>query len=145
MIEIIPYEREVFYYETDKMGIVHHSNYIRWLEEARIAFLESVGFPFEELEARGILVPVLHVEFNYRLPFRFGDRFRIEMKISKFNGIKMNFEYRVINSETEALHGTGKSEHCFTDDNMNVLRLGTERKELYSEFCEALGWNKDVK
>lgn len=143
MITINPYERDVFYYETDKMGIVHHSNYIRWLEEARIAFLESIGLPFDELEARGILVPVLHVEFDYRLPFKFGDRFRIEMKISKFNGIKMNFEYQVLDAETGALRGTGKSEHCFTDENMTILRLGTERKELFTEICEAIEWKKE--
>lgn len=141
MIEIKPYERDVFYYETDKMGIVHHSNYIRWLEEARIAFLERIGLPFEQLEALGLMVPVLHVEFDYRLPFKFGDRFRVEMSISKFNGVKMNFEYKVYDVDTDELRGGGKSEHCFTDTQMNILRLGTQRKELYAQMCEAIGWD----
>ena len=50
MNEIYPYERKVFYYETDKMAIVHHSNYVRWMEEARVFFLEQVGAPFEKIE-----------------------------------------------------------------------------------------------
>lgn len=47
---IKPYERRVFYYETDKMGIMHHSNYIRIFEESRVDFLQQSGMPFEEIE-----------------------------------------------------------------------------------------------
>lgn len=143
MIVYESYERDVFYYETDKMGIVHHSNYIRWLEESRVAFLEQIGLPFDELEAMGIMVPVLHVEFDYRLPFKFGDRFRVELKVSKFNGIKMNFEYAVYDAITNELRGNGKSEHCFTDDNMALLRLSTQRKELFTRICDAIEMKKE--
>ena len=41
------YVREPFYYETDQMGIIHHSNYIRWFEEARVALLVHLGFPYK--------------------------------------------------------------------------------------------------
>ena len=140
MVIIEPYERDVFYYETDRMGIVHHSNYIKWLEEARVDYLEQIGLPFSEMEKLGILVPVLHVEFDYRLPFRFGDRFRVELHLEKFNGIKMNFSYRVYDAVSGELHGTGESEHCFTNENMGVLRLQNERKELYADIIRAIGW-----
>ena len=50
---IRPYERRVQYYETDKMGIVHHSNYIRWFEEARTALMEEGGFGYDRMEALG--------------------------------------------------------------------------------------------
>ena len=143
MVVVEPYERDVFYYETDRMGIVHHSNYIKWMEEARIDYLEQIGLPYEAMEASGILVPVLHVDFDYKLPFRFGDRFRIELGMDKFNGIKMNFKYRVYDAISGELHGTGHSEHCFTNDQMGVLRLQTERKELYAEIIEAIGWDKE--
>lgn len=139
MVVIKPYERDVFYYETDRMGIVHHSNYIKWLEESRIDYLAQIGLPFDEMERRGIMVPVLHVEFDYRLPFRFGDRFRVELSLDKFNGVKMDFAYHVYDVSSGQLYGTGKSSHCFTDENMGVLRLKTERKELYAEICEAIG------
>ena len=73
--EIKPYKRRAYYYETDKMSIVHHSNYIRWLEEARVHMLSEVGYPFEKMEAMGLLMPVLSVECKYRFPIRFDDEF----------------------------------------------------------------------
>ena len=61
-----PYVHKVQYYETDKMGIVHHSNYIRWMEEARIDFLERMGWPYDRLENEGIISPVIGVDCKYK-------------------------------------------------------------------------------
>ena len=55
------YVHKVNYYETDKMGITHHSNYIRWMEEARIAFFDAIGFSYKKLEEQGIVSPVLGI------------------------------------------------------------------------------------
>ena len=55
------YQHTVHYYETDKMGIVHHSNYVRWMEEARVDFLAQIGWAFEKLEANGVISPVIAV------------------------------------------------------------------------------------
>ena len=63
--ELMPYEREVFYYETDKMGIVHHSNYVKWLEEARNNFMVQIGYPFDKVENENLMVPVLDVYCKY--------------------------------------------------------------------------------
>ena len=60
-MRIKPYRRAVQYYETDMMGIVHHANYIRWMEEARIDFLAQLGFPYARMEAEGVLSPVRSV------------------------------------------------------------------------------------
>ncbi|MGN0601598.1 MAG: acyl-CoA thioesterase, partial [Oscillospiraceae bacterium] len=76
--EIRPYTRKAYYYETDKMGIVHHSNYIRWLEEARVHMLNEVGYPFEKIEAMGLYMPVLSVECQYKYPVKFDDIFEIQ-------------------------------------------------------------------
>ena len=53
-----PYQHTVQYYETDRMGITHHSNYIRWMEEARVDFLAQLGWNLERLEAMGAVSPV---------------------------------------------------------------------------------------
>ena len=58
------YERKINYYETDKMGIVHHSNYIRFLEEARCRWLESVDMPFYVMEENGKIIGTLAVIFD---------------------------------------------------------------------------------
>ena len=57
MSEIKKYTHKVQYYETDQMGIVHHSNYIRWFEEARTDFMEQMGLGYEQMEERGIVGP----------------------------------------------------------------------------------------
>ena len=73
------YERKINYYETDGMGIVHHSNYIRYLEEARCFFLENIGMPFSEIENQGITIPVLGVNCTYKHHVTFGDTLLIKV------------------------------------------------------------------
>ena len=68
-----PYTHKVNYYETDKMAITHHSNYIRFMEEARVDFLEQIGFPFDRIEAEGIISPVIRIEYSYRKTTTFAD------------------------------------------------------------------------
>lgn len=82
-------ERKINYYETDKMGIVHHSNYIRYLEEARIAWMEEIGIPFEVLEENGITIPVLGVECEYKHHITFGDTILIDVFVKEYNGVRM--------------------------------------------------------
>ena len=72
-----PYIKKVQYYETDMMGIVHHANYIRWMEEARIDFLDQMGFPYARMEAEGIISPVRAVSCQYKKPCTFGDTLNI--------------------------------------------------------------------
>ena len=74
--ESIVYQRPVQYYETDRMQIVHHSNYIRWMEEIRVAFMAQKGVPYDQMEHNGILMPVLGVTCSYHIPFQFGETFQ---------------------------------------------------------------------
>ena len=53
----IPYRHLVQYYETDQMGVVHHSNYIRWFEEARVFFMDQMGFGYDKMEKSGVIQP----------------------------------------------------------------------------------------
>jgi len=70
---IEPYFRRVFYYETDRMGFVHHSNYIRWLEEARMDYMRKLGIDCKLLEDQGIIIPVTGVSCEYRQSVYFDD------------------------------------------------------------------------
>lgn len=128
------YERNVFYYETDRMGIVHHSNYIRWMEEARNDFYYQTGFPFEKIEEAGIMVPVVSATCQYKIPFRFGDRFRIQVIPVLFNGVKFGFEYEIYHAETGELCAKGASEHCFSDFDLKPVRINRTKPELYEAF-----------
>ena len=91
------YERVINYYETDRMGVVHHSNYIRFLEEARCRWLEYLGIPMEKLEKGGYTIPTLEVYCKYKKHVTSGDTITIVPMITKFNGVRMKVEYIVRN------------------------------------------------
>lgn len=127
------YERNVFYYETDQMGIVHHSNYIRWMEEARLALMDSLSLSYAEMEKQGILIPVLSVSSDYKVAFRYGDRFRIQMIPVFFNGIKLKISYRIFDKDGK-LHATAESGHGFVDRNLHPLSLKKSYPAIYENL-----------
>ena len=109
-----PYRRLVQYYETDRMGIVHHSNYIRWFEEARTDFLRNNGIVYAELEQAGIMIPVVNVSCRFRTPARYDEWIEIISTPTAYNGARLDFSYEV-RGEGGVLVATGTSEHCFMD------------------------------
>ena len=105
------YKHKVHYYETDKMGIVHHSNYIRWMEEARVDFLDEIGWSYAQLESVGLVSPVLSLDVEYKHSTYFGDVVSIEVVILELKMSKMKVGYRMMNEdgvivcEAESSHG----------------------------------------
>ena len=83
------YERRINYYETDKMGVVHHSNYIRFLEEARCYMLDEMGIPYSYLEEQRIMIPVLGVNCSFKQHVTFDDIIVIKPIIKDFNGVRL--------------------------------------------------------
>ncbi|MCI8621465.1 MAG: hypothetical protein HFJ50_07145 [Clostridia bacterium] len=83
------YRRRINYYETDKMGVVHHSNYIRYLEEARSFWLMQEGMPFEKFEEKGITIPILGVNVEYKKHVTFADIILIDVFVKEYNGVRM--------------------------------------------------------
>lgn len=136
--EITPYIHEAKYYETDQMSIIHHSNYIRWFEEARMDFMKQMGFPYTKMESCGILSPVLSVSCDYRQAVRFGETVAIICRLTFFNGIKMKISYEIRNTETGILHTTGESSHCFVTKELKPLSLKKSLPEVYRLFSEYL-------
>lgn len=117
------YERKINYYETDRMGIVHHSNYIRFLEEARCAWLEKYEMPFATLEENGITIPVLGVNCDYKYHVTFADTILVNMSVTEYNGVRMTIKYVVTEKETGKIVLTGETKHCFTDKNLKPINL----------------------
>ncbi len=132
------YIHRVQYYETDKMGFVHHSNFIRWFEEARIDFLEKAGLPYDEMEAGGILSPVVHVECGYAKPVYFGETVTVDIRLTELGSVKFFFEYTVTNAETGERKATGKSSHCFINSLGRPVSLKKERPEQFERLRAAM-------
>ena len=133
-----PYERSVAYYETDKMGIVHHSNYIRWFEEARIDYLSQIGIGYGEMEAAGVIIPVLGVNCEYKTMARFPEIFQVKVEMKAFNGIRMKLSYTVTDKATGEIRCVGWTSHCFLNEQYKPVSLKKCRPDWYQTLCAVL-------
>lgn len=132
------YERRAQYYETDQMGIIHHSNYIRWFEEARLHFMDEIGLSYAKVEEMGILIPVLSVDCQYKTMVHYNDIVDIYTQIIKFNGVKMTIAYRVVDHVTGEIRCTGETSHAFLNREYRPVRLKREYPDLYELFISHL-------
>ena len=88
---------KVRYYETDKMGIVHHSNYLKFFELARIEWLENLKMPYEEIEKKNIILPVYKCDLKFLKPLFFGDSFYVKVECFKKPTSTIEFNYEIFN------------------------------------------------
>ena len=124
------YIRKVQYHETDKMGITHHSNYIKWMEEARIWFLEGIGYSYGRMESDGMISPVTAVECKYKQSSTFDDEIAVRVWIKAFSGVRLIIGYEMKNTATGLLVAEGHSEHCFTNPAGRPIALKRQFPEL---------------
>lgn len=134
-----PFRRRINYYETDKMQVVHHSNYIRFLEECRMDFMRQVGLDYEKIEELGMMIPVMSVSCNYKNPVRFGDEIIIIPRLESFRGVKFAMSYKIYSSDYSVLHNEATSEHCFLDFDFIPVRLKKEYPDIYEKMKDLVG------
>lgn len=144
-VEIEAYQHKVHYYETDQMGIVHHSNYIRWFEEARTNLLEKVGFSYQKMEECGVVIPVIGVNCEYKSMVRFNDVVSILPRVTEFNGVKLTVAYQIIDVSTGRLCTVGETKHCFLNSEYKMFRLAKEKPEVYQIFKDLLDLGEKTK
>ena len=128
------YIHKVKYYETDKMGITHHSNYVRWMEEARMDYLYQLGYGMKKLEDEGITSPVVSVECEYKRTTTFDDAIKIDVSIEKYTGVKLSLAYVMTDTATNEIVLTARSSHCFIDTDKRPIAV----KKHFPEFDEIL-------
>lgn len=131
-----PYVHTVQYYETDKMGITHHSNYIRWMEEARVDFLNQLGWSYRKMEDEGIASAVTAIDCKYKAITTFPDEVHIAITVTEVRGAALKLGYLMTNTEGKTVC-EGHSEHCFLNADNKLVRLKREYPALY-ETLEAL-------
>lgn len=110
------YCRQVFYYETDKMAIVHNANYLRIFEEARLYFMEQIGVSYPLVEEAGILIPQVDAYVRYHQTLKYGDEFYVEVRLVEFNGARMKYQYEIHRASDDELTASGFTSHCFVDE-----------------------------
>ena len=133
----------VRYSETDKMGVVYHANYLMYFEVARTALLHELGYPYEEVEKKGYLSPVVDVHLHYGAPLQFGDVAVVRTRITKLTQTKTIFEYEIYKEgqdfETERPCVTGETTLGLVDgSSFKSVSMKRAIPELYEMYQRAL-------
>ncbi|MBQ6731194.1 MAG: acyl-CoA thioesterase [Bacilli bacterium] len=120
------YRHYVQYYETDKMGVTHHSNYIRFMEEARVEFFKNIGLDYFEFEKKGLISPVVGINnCRYKRPSTAGDTLDIDVAIKAIGTVTFTMQYVMKNKDVVVF--TGESEHCLLGKDGKIVPLSDKR------------------
>ena len=136
---MIAIKDRVRFVETDLMGVVHHSNYLRWFEMARVEYLRRANVMLPELIAEGILFPITDIQCKYVQSARFDEIVRVEAELVDFSRVKLCFSYRVLRDTDDILLAEGATKNVFTGANGKIARL----PQLYFDRIQALRQVKD--
>jgi len=113
----------VRYAETDKMGVVYHSNYLIWFEIGRTDWLRATGCSYRELEADGIQLPVIEAHCEYRQGARYDDDVEIRTRAKKLSPVRVQFDYEAIRRADGARLATGHTVHATIDRQGRPVRM----------------------
>lgn len=127
-------EIRVIYADTDAMGVVYHTNYIKWFEVGRTELLRSIGYPYSRLEMEGLLLPVIDCSCKYKKPAVYDDVLEIRAEITGIKAATVEIEYEIKRKETGELLVTGMTRHAVTDKKFKPIKLKELNKSLYERL-----------
>jgi acyl-CoA thioester hydrolase len=114
----------VRYAETDQMGVVYHANYLVWMEMGRVELCRTLGVRYRDLEVQeGVLLTVAEATCRYHAPARYDDEVTVETSVKRSTSRLIEFEYRIMASETGAKLATGSTTHVFCNRELRPCRL----------------------
>ncbi|WP_041496391.1 acyl-CoA thioesterase [Nonlabens marinus] len=102
------------YSETDQMGIIHHANYLIYMEQARLEWLNALGFSYQKMEENGVLLPVYQIDIKYKNPIKFGDEITIKTTLKNPPTTRVVFEYEISKNDGN-ICATAELTLVFTD------------------------------
>ncbi len=123
------------YAETDQMGIIHHAVYPVWYEAARTEFIKKFGYTYSQIEAMGLMLPMLELNCKYLAPAHYEDKVKICVEIVKMGGAKIEFSYKTYN-EDGLLLNEGITTHVWTDKNLRPVALKKIAPQLYQALLD---------
>lgn len=124
----------VIYADTDAMGVVYHTNYIKWFEVGRTELLRSIGYPYADMEAEGILLPLAECSCKYKRPAVYDDMLEITARIEDMKGATVMVDYEIKRQATGELLVTGSTKHAVTDPSFKPIRLRDKNRSLYERL-----------
>jgi acyl-CoA thioester hydrolase len=121
----------VRYAETDQMGIVHHSVYPVWFECGRTDLIKHFGISYDELEKRGLMLPLIRLSCEYKTPIHYGETALVKSWLIKATKVRLVVGYEVFAQERNVLCVKGSTEHAWTDVNLKPVNISKYKPELY--------------
>lgn len=128
----------VRYGETDRMGIVHHSNYPIWFEAGRMDFFQKIGASYTGIEAQGILLPLVRLQCSFKQAIRFGEQIIVRTALTKISAVKTEFSYEIYQPDNEKFLASGVTVHAWTDQKLKPVALAKALPKVYELLCQAL-------
>jgi acyl-CoA thioester hydrolase len=113
----------VRYAETDRMGVVHHANYVIYCEEARNQFSRDMGASYADFEKEGLFLVVSEVNLRYLAPAFFGQEILIQTWLEDMRSRRITFGYKIMNPETGVVHATADVKLICTNREGTVQRI----------------------
>jgi acyl-CoA thioester hydrolase len=112
----------VTYRDTDQMAVVYYANYLVYMESARAEYKRSRGWTYREMEKDGYVLPVLHVECDYKTPARYDDLLRVRAVLETVTRVQVVFRYEILRDADGELLATGMTRHAFVGLDMKLKR-----------------------
>ncbi len=103
-------EIQLYYADTDMMGVIYHANYLKYFELGRTGLIEDLGFSYLGMEESGYFAPVYDLNITYKKPLRYGDQAFVKTWVELNDGIKTIYGYTVVNEDDEVC-AIGTSTH----------------------------------
>ena len=115
-------EIRVIYADTDQMGVVYHSNYLRYFEIGRTELLRELGI-YKDMEACGLFLPVKEAFIDYKISIKYDDIIVVHTSIDKLKNVSLRLKYEIRNKEdSNLLYTTGYTLHPFINKNGEIIR-----------------------
>ncbi|WP_017212914.1 acyl-CoA thioesterase [Clostridium beijerinckii] len=124
----------VRYAETDKMGIVHHSNYFIWFEAGRTDFIKGSNISYSEMEENGILIPLAGSNCKYIIGAKYEDELIIKTWVKQLTPVKVEFNYSVIRENDQKEIAKGSTLHVFVNNDFKIINLKKVNKEIFNKL-----------
>jgi len=99
-------EIQLYYADTDMMGVIYHANYLKFFELGRTGFIEDIGYSYLAMEDSGYYAPVYDINITYKKPLRYGDKAFVKTWVTLNDGIKTIYAYTIVNGAEVCAEGT---------------------------------------
>lgn len=125
----------VRYAETDMMGIVHHSRYYPWFEQARTDFVKKIGYSYSELEKMGFLLPLTETQCRYLYGLKYEDEVLIKCRLDKLTVARMEFVYEVYRLPDMTKMSEGRTKHGIVDKELRPINAKKTFPEIWDKMA----------